>query len=180
MRRREAIAGLASVGFLGGAGLVARGGLPSLDHEDEAGRDPSHDPLELQLVMSPGRDDETITIPTDGSITFVDLFATTCGICEQQMPALGSAFDRLDDEVTFVSVTNERGIADAAIAEWWDDHDGRWPVARDPASELVVHYGTSTPMAVLFDESGQVRWEEAGRKTAEEITGQIEQLQETA
>jgi thiol-disulfide isomerase/thioredoxin len=179
MRRRDVLAGAASVGTLAGAGAVAVYGLPSSGFGDD-GEEPAHDPVEVETVDATGSDAGTQRIPADGEVTFVDLFATTCTICMDQMPALGEAYDRVGDDVTFVSITNEgEGQAsDGKISDWWDEFDGRWQVGRDASSDLIIHYGTATPIAVLFDADGNVRWEESGRKTSDEIVSQIEDVLE--
>ena len=165
MRRRDVLAGGASVGMLLGAGIAVRNGLP-VGSEDDGRRSPSHDPVEVATVDAPGSDPGSITVPGDCTPMLVDLFATTCSICRDQMPILGKVHDRFADELTLVSVTNESkdAVDDEALAGWWADHGGRWLLARDPTSELIVHYGTSTPTAVLFDADGRVAWEDTGRK----------------
>ncbi|MFU8867363.1 TlpA family protein disulfide reductase [Natronococcus sp.] len=175
MRRREVLAGVASAGTLAGAGALAVYGLPGDDEE------PRHDPVTIDTIEATGSSEGTVQIPDEGSVTFVDLFATTCGICKEQMPALGEAYDRVGDDVTFVSITNENEdqVPDAEIADWWDEYDGHWPVGRDGTSDLIVHYGSGTPIGVLFDSDGIVRWEEGGRKESDEIVSRIEDVLES-
>ena len=179
MRRRNVLAGVASAGTLAGAGALAVYGLPS-NALDEDGEEPHHDPVEIETVEATGSDDGTQRVPAEGEVTFVDLFATTCGICQEQMPELGEAYDRVGDDVTFISITNEgeSQVPDDELADWWDEYDGHWKVGRDASSELIVHYGTATPIAVLFDADGNVRWDESGRKTSDEIVSRIEDVLE--
>lgn len=181
MRRRDVLAGVGSLGVLAGAGTLAVYGIPSGGDPDDSRAEPRHDPIEIETVEATGSEAGSQLVPADGEVTFVDLFATTCDICKDQMPALGDAADRVGGEVTFISITNEREsqVTDAELAEWWDEYDGRWTVGRDPTSELVVHYGTSTPIAVLFDSEGRVQWEESGRKTSDEIVSKIEEVLES-
>ncbi len=171
MRRRDVVAGIVGVGALGSAGFTAVYGLPT----SSEGEDRRHEPIDLETVAATGSDAGTVTVPTESGVTFVDLFATTCDVCREQMPTLGELHDRYGEEMTFVSVTNERAqfVDDDALAAWWDDHDGRWTLARDPTSELIVHYGTSTPTAVLFDSAGNVVWEDTGRKSLEEFEANV-------
>jgi thiol-disulfide isomerase/thioredoxin len=180
MRRRDVLAGVASAGTLAGAGAVAVYGLPSGLGNDE-GEEPLHDPLDVSTIEATGSDDGSQLIPAEGTVTFVDLFATTCTTCMSQMPDLGEAYDRVGDDVVYISITNEgeEQVPDAEVAEWWDEYDGRWQVGRDPDSELIVNYGTATPIGVLFDADGNVRWEDAGRKTSDEIVSRIEDVLES-
>ncbi|MCU4924925.1 TlpA family protein disulfide reductase [Halobacteria archaeon AArc-dxtr1] len=176
MRRREALAGAASLGVLGTAGAAAAFGVPWLSDDGEH----RHDPVTLSTIDAPGSEAGEVTVPVEGQVTFVDLFATTCTICEGQMSDLREASERVDDDVAFVSITNEsENVADDdRVAEWWDDHGGAWTVARDPTSDVVVHYGAGTPRGIVFDEAGRVHWEEGGAKTADEVVEQIERVQD--
>lgn len=177
------LAGVASVGTLAGAGAYAVYGLPGVSSSGRSddGPDVRHDPIEIETVEATGSSAGAQRVPAEGSVTFVDLFATTCSSCMKQMPELGAAYDRVGDDVTFISITNEseEQVSDAELAEWWDEYDGRWQVGRDPTSELIVHYGTATPIGILFDANGAVRWEESGRKTDDEIVSRIEDVLET-
>ncbi|KKF39455.1 redoxin [Halorubrum saccharovorum] len=136
MRRRDLLAGIASVGVLGGAGAVATGNTPSRlnvngdagteseprgstgnDDAEKAGRgsgaDDGGDPREqiepttIDTIAAPGSRDGEVVLPADGRVVFIDFFGTWCGPCEEQMPALGEAADQVGDEALFVSVTNE-------------------------------------------------------------------------
>lgn len=178
MRRREALAGVASVGTLAGAGALAVFGVPSGLLSDDSDGERRHDPIEIETVEATGSEAGTQLVPADGEVTFVDLFATTCDVCQDQMPALGEAADRVGDDVTFISITNETAdqVPDDDLVDWWDEYDGRWQLGRDPTSELIVHYGTATPIAVLFDRDGRVQWEESGRKSSDEIVSRIEDV----
>lgn len=179
MRRREVLGWVAGLGVLAGAGSVAHWGRTA-GSGDEGRRDPGHDPVALVTVDAPGSDEGTLVVPETGRPTLVDLFATNCAACRDQMPALGEAHDRVGDRVTVVSVTteSERVADNEALAGWWADHDGRWSLARDPTADLLVHYGTTTPTAVLFDADGRVAWEDSGRKTAAEFVENVRQVLE--
>lgn len=178
MRRREMLAGVASLGTLGAGAAAAVYGLPSRDDDGER----RHDPVEITTVEASGSQAGTVRIPNEGRPTFVDLFATTCTVCQEQMPTLGEVYDEFGDEMTFLSVTNESRsvVSDDELGTWWADHDGRWTVGRDVTSELIVHYGTATPTAVLFDADGRVVWEDTGRKAAEEFQENIRPVVEAS
>ncbi len=174
MRRRDLLAGLGGAGIIGVAGAAHVYGMP---FGNRAGEEPAHDPVAVQGVATTGSEAGELTIPASDHPTFVDLFATTCTICQAQMPALGEAYDTLDD-VTFLSLTAEPegAVDDEALSDWWDEYNGRWQVARDTTYGFVRHYSRATPTAVLFDADGRLRWEETGRKTAAEIIDRVEDV----
>ncbi|MFO7926395.1 TlpA family protein disulfide reductase [Natronomonas sp.] len=179
MRRRELLAGGASVGALGVAGAIAVRGLPVGDEPGEAadggGSDPA--PVEIETIDAPGSRAGTIELPTTGEPTFVDFFGTWCPPCEKQMPALVEAHERLGDEVRFVSVTTEDvggSVSEQHVVDWWNEHDGNWAVGVDPTAELWARYATGFPYAVAIDASGTVQWSEGGAKTTDEFVAGIE------
>ena len=171
MRRRDLLAGLASAGALGGAGLVASGNVP-----DGLGFGDSTEPVEpttLPTVEAPGSRDGEVTIPADGRAAFVDFFGTWCPPCAEQMPALVEAHDRLGDEVLFVSVTTEDvggEVSEETVADWWREHDGDWLVAADTTAELFTRLDINGfPSARAVDATGRVRWATSGTHTTEEF-----------
>lgn len=187
MRRRDLVAGVASVAVLGGAGAVATGGVPgslgggdSGDGDGSTGSDGPEpvDPVTLDTVEAPGSRDGEVTLPAPDRPTFVDFFGTWCPPCVEQMPALGDANDRVGDRVLFVSVTTEavgRSVTEAEIAEWWTEHDGGWLVGADPTAELAARANVSGyPTAAVIDAAGRLRWSESGIHTADELVAEIE------
>ena len=173
MRRRHLLAGLASVGVLGGAGAVATGGVPgALGGGDRV------EPVTLDTIDAPGSRDGEVTLPASGQPTFIDFFGTYCSPCIEQMPDLGEAADRVGDEVLFVSVTAEgfgRAIPEEELVNWWEKHDGDWLVAADLTAKLVSKFSVSGyPTAIVLDAAGRVTWRESGAHTADEIVAGIE------
>jgi len=176
VRRRDLLAGLASAGALGGAGVVASGNVPDgLGFGDDT---KPVEPTTLPTIEAPGSRDGEATIPPDGRATFVDFFGTWCPPCAEQMPALVEAHDRLGDEVLFVSVTTEDvggAVSEETVADWWAGHNGDWLVAADTTAELFTRLNINGfPSARAIDASGRVRWSTSGTHTAEEFVGGIE------
>lgn len=175
MKRRHLLAGLASGGVIGGAGLVATGKVPDALGNGEP--EPV-EPTTLDTVEAPGSRDGTVTIPADGRPTFVDFFGTWCAPCIEQMPALATAENRVGDEVAFVSVTTEDvggSVSEETVAEWWRENEGDWLVAADVTAELAAKLNVGGyPTAVALDASGRVQWSESGIHTADELVAGIE------
>ena len=190
MRRRDLLAGLASVSVLGGAGAVATGNAPAALGGDAPGSDgPGSDetatgasepvdPVTLDTVDAPGSRDGEVTLPAPDRPTFVDFFGTWCPPCAEQMPDLAEAYDRVGDDVLFVSVTTEDvggAVSEEAVADWWREHDGDWLVAADVSAELAARLNVGGyPSARAMDASGRVRWATSGTHTTEEFVGGIE------
>jgi len=177
MKRRHLLAGVASAGAIGGAGLVASGTVPAALGGGEAASRPV-EPTTLDTIEAPGSRDGEVTLPADDRPTFVDFFGTWCAPCVEQMPALGEAEDRVGDEVLFVSVTTEDvggALSEEAVADWWRDHGGDWLVAADVTAELAAKLNVGGyPTAVALDASRRIRWSDSGVHTADEIVAGIE------
>ena len=178
------MAGLASVGVLGGAGAVATGSVPGASgdiHDSGETGDSAAEPIEpvtLDTVEAPGSRGGEVTIPAPDRPTFVDFFGTWCPPCAEQMPALAEAHGRIGDEVLFVSVTTEPvggAVSEQAVADWWSEHDGDWLVAADISAELAARLNVgSYPSARAIDASGRVRWATSGTHSTEEFVAGIE------
>lgn len=172
MRRRELLAGAAAFGTVGaGAAAVHADWSP-------IGGSEAIDPVTLDRIDAAGSPAGTEQVPQPGRVTFVEFFATWCDVCERAMAPLGEAADRVDDDVQFLSVTNEPldgPAAREAVAEWWADHDGRWPVAHDADLELSRRLdATGVPYAVVLDTDNRVAWDEQGYKEADELLSAID------
>ncbi|SEP72373.1 TlpA family protein disulfide reductase [Natrinema salaciae] len=175
MRRRDVIAGIGSLGVVGGASAVAIGGVPSFGSTEDA------DPVEPQMVETidaPGSEAGEVRVPASDQPTFIDFFATWCPPCSEQMPALIEAHERVGDDVLFMSVTNENvggSVTKEEVADWWADHDGNWTLGIDPIRDLSAQYSIGgLPYAVAIDVDGRVQWSDSGRKSADEFVDGIE------
>ena len=196
MRRRQLVAGIGSAAVVGGAGLFAAGATPSVfdsndggtggttgsDGDTDKGGDETEviEPMTIETIDAPGSRDDEVTVPATEQPTFVDFFGTWCPPCAEQMPSLGTASDRVGDDVRFISVTTEavgRSVTESEIADWWIENDGDWLVGADPTAELAAKLNVSAyPTAVVLDVSGRIQWSESGVHTADELVTEIERV----
>jgi thiol-disulfide isomerase/thioredoxin len=169
MRRRDVLAGLGSLAVLGGGGALAMG---AFDQEK-----PGVQAVELETLDAPGSDAGTVTVPEQDRVTFVELFATWCTVCQSMMPRIAEVNDAVGDEVQFLSVTNEplgNTTTKSDVAEWWDAHEGNWTVAADTDLELTQRLdATGVPFAAIFDEQNRVVWTHRGRASAADLEDAI-------
>ncbi|SMO38804.1 TlpA family protein disulfide reductase [Halorubrum cibi] len=177
MERRHLLAGIASVGALGGAGAVAMGAVP------EALGGSSAEAVELTTIPTidaPGSREGEVTIPAEDQVTFVDFFGTWCPPCAEQMPALAEAHDRIGDEALFVSVTTEDvggAVSEETVVDWWREHDGDWLVGADVTAELSSRVTVQGfPTAVVIDADRRIAWKDSEVHTADRIVEEIENV----
>lgn len=181
MRRRDALAGIASLGVVGGGFLVASGGL------DDAFRNGTAPETTLETIDARGSDAGEAVVPERGSVTFLDFFATWCSDCLQYLGTLAEFHERVPEEVQFVSVTTEQvgtAITREEIRRWFDGertgsslafdpssaHRGDWTVALDPEMTLAEPLGASTvPYSFVIDESNRIAWSDPGLHDVDEL-----------
>ena len=186
MRRRDAIAGLGSLGILGAGGVLAARGVPSFDDDED--QQEEHEPVDLETLEATGSEAGEITVPQEGQVMVVDFFATWCDICEAQMPTFLEARERVDDDVQFVWVTSEapspsEADKESIVDEWeakfvtWEEADGReWTLAIDPRMDLSTRYDAHgrVPTTVAIDGEGEAHWRSVGEKSVGDLVGGVE------
>jgi thiol-disulfide isomerase/thioredoxin len=174
VNRRRTLAALAGLGLTGGSFWVAQNGLPtggSIGSERL--------PREVETLDANGSTAGTALVPTPGTVTVVDLFATWCAPCDEQLTHLREVRHDYED-VSFVSVTNERPgetLTRADIAEWWNRNNGAWTVGLDPGSELLAAFGAGgLPYIAIADENGTIEFGHSGLAGAETLRDQLGSL----
>lgn len=170
MRRRDLLVGAGSLAVVGGGAAVA---FDAIGSDDET----VVEEIELETIDAPGSAAGTATVPERGTVTFVELFATWCTICQSMMPELAAVHASVGEDVQYVSVTNEplgNTVTREDVTEWWTEHGGEWTVAADPELELTRALDASgVPYAFVLDEENRVVWRHRGRSSAEELKAQI-------
>lgn len=175
MRRRDLLAGAAGLAVVGGgaAYVIGEPAFGDLGEEQAFGQ------FHLPGIDAPGSDSGTITVPDDGRGSFVELFATSCGVCQRMMPELRAVSEEVDD-IQFVSVTNEPigfSVELEDVAEWWTDHDGYWQLAHDDELELTRELNANmVPYSAVFDANNRLVWSGGGYKSEAELLEAIEPI----
>ena len=171
MKRREAIAGAASLGVLGAGGAVAFRSQLFESNTVIA-------PVEIETIDAPGSESGTAVVPDANRPTVVEFFATWCTVCARMMPDIAAVEADLGDDVWFVSVTNEpigHTVSREDVRAWWRDHGGAWTVGYDTDLDLTRELDLSdTPTTVLLDSDGRVLETDRGYKSEAELRSLVE------
>jgi cytochrome c biogenesis protein CcmG/thiol:disulfide interchange protein DsbE len=124
--------------------------------------------------LGPGPD-----VPLDrltGRPTLVNLWATWCGPCREEMPLLQAAHARSGEQIRFLGVDVQD---DPETARWFLDELGvDYPHAADADGELLRELGArGLPITLAVDADGRVVEQVMGQLTAGELQRLIETLQ---
>jgi thiol-disulfide isomerase/thioredoxin len=172
VNRRQAVAAIAGLGLTGGSLWVARGGFPGAQTRREQGL-----PVRVETLDARGSTAGETPVPEPGGVTVVDLFATWCAPCDDQLDVLDEVRSEFD-EVSFVSVPTARPsetLTRSDIAEWWNRNGGDWTVGLDPGSELMAAFGANgLPYIAITDERGNVAFEHGGLAGAETLRSNLD------
>ncbi|HSD48256.1 MAG TPA: TlpA disulfide reductase family protein [Actinomycetota bacterium] len=97
-----------------------------------------------------------------GRVLVVNFWATWCGPCREEQPALSSvAAEQGEDGAVFVGV-NYRDDAAAARA-YLNEFEVAYPSLEDPSGALAYRFGVPyLPATVVVDASGELRFRAVG------------------
>ncbi|RLM44055.1 TlpA family protein disulfide reductase [Haloarcula sp. Atlit-47R] len=174
MNRRQVVAAITGLGLSGGSLWVAQNGLSDIQP-----RHAKQLPVRVETLSARGSSAGETRVPTPGTVTVVDLFATWCAPCDDQLKILDAIRPEYAD-VSFVSVTNERpseNLTRADISEWWNRNGGAWTVGLDPGSELLAAFGADgLPYIAIVDENGIVQFGHSGLADEKTLRDELDAL----
>jgi len=115
-----------------------------------------------------------------GSWVVLNFFNSTCVPCVREHPELvqfAEQQDRLGSagaELYTVVSTNDR---ESAVAAFFADNGGTWPVLVDPDAEIQVAFGVSkVPETWIIDPDGRIVYRTISQVTDDSLTSQLADL----
>lgn len=139
-------------------GLAALGALLLLLLASERGSEPLREgaPAPPFTLLRSGDGPPVSLADTLGQVVLVNFWATWCGPCEAEMPAMQRLYDELQGEgfeLLAVSVDKDP----EAVAEFRERFGLSFPVLLDPDQEVATAYDTfKWPESILIDRRGRV------------------------
>jgi thiol-disulfide isomerase/thioredoxin len=129
-------------------------------------------PLSLPSLAVAGSPGGTVPVRQPDTVSLLDFFGTWCAPCKPQMAHLRTIREEFPG-IHMISITWETD--DAAVADFWREYEGTWPVAQDPDLRSGERYGIrSIPTLVLLAADGTEVWCHTGLVAAEDIAAQVE------
>ena len=110
-----------------------------------------------------------------GRPTLVNLWATWCGPCREEMPLLQDAHTRAGEQIRFLGVDTQDDPAGAA--SFIQDLGVDYPQVVDPDGRLLATLGVrGLPVTLAIDASGQGVGRSVGQLDPEKLQGLIDRL----
>ncbi len=109
-----------------------------------------------------------------GKVGVINVWATWCGPCRREQPALTALASRYGDRVVFIGI-NYRD--DGAAAKRWvtDEFDVPYPSMLDPSGKTATALDYAfLPDTYVIDASGTIRWAIYGETDGRELAGLID------
>lgn len=92
-----------------------------------------------------------------GSVVLVNLWATWCPPCREEMPALQSFYDEHRSN-GFILIAIDQGETSAEVNPFVEEFHLTFPVWLDPASQAGAAFNTmNLPSSYVIDRSGRIR-----------------------
>ncbi len=132
-------------------------------------------------VVSTTLDDQPFDLSRrKGSWVVLNFFDPTCIPCVDEHPELIAFAEQqaqITDGAELYTIIN-RG-SDSAVAAFFDDNGGNWPVVRDPTGGVSVDFGVAqVPETWIIDPNGAVRRRFAGPVTADGVAQELQAMRE--
>lgn len=95
-------------------------------------------------------------------VVLINVWATWCGPCRQEIPAMQAAYEQYGDSVGIIAIDAESRDTDEAIAAFAGSTGMTFPAARDTAGIAYSFGVTAFPTNIIIDRFGTVCYIQAG------------------
>lgn len=94
-----------------------------------------------------------------GEVIIINMWATWCGPCRAEMPALQTFYDEHRDQgLEILAVNNTVNDGEASVQDFVDEFDLTFPILLDRDGDVTRQYQVrSLPATFVIDRSGVVR-----------------------
>ena len=112
-----------------------------------------------------------------GRVVILDLFATWCSPCREQILELNELRNLYPETVlTIISVDVDPGETPEQVRSFRDEHGARWYFALDTDDLSTKYDASSIPTMVIIDKDGYLVWRHQGVTRLDDLHQLIEPL----
>lgn len=99
-----------------------------------------------------------------GDVLLLNVWATWCGPCKQEMPELNAISEEFSGQgLKVIGVSIDRMQSDAALKQFAAEHGATYTLAKDPKDQFSTTFRTSgVPVTLLIDRSGNIAYQWQG------------------
>ena len=113
---------------------------------------------------------------TRGKVTFINLWATYCTPCVQELPHFSALYEEHEEDIAMIAVHSS--IVTDDPAEYLASKDWAMPFAIDTDDDMlwdIVNGSTTLPQTIVLNRSGEVIYNQKGSVTPEMLAALYEQ-----
>ena len=116
--------------------------------------------------------DSASTPALAGKVVLLNIWATWCAPCRDEIPYLQSLYERhRDSGLEIVGVSVDARGQESAIREFASEFRMTYPIWRDPDERVQSLYmALGVPSSYLIDRAGILRWQRLGTIRASDTT----------
>lgn len=132
-------------------------------------------------VISTTLDDQRFDLSRrKGSWVVLNFFQSTCLPCKAEHPELvafaAEQAGIIDGAELYTVIKDD---PDDAVAEWFDEHGGDWPIVKDDDGAIATAFGVAqVPETWIIDPAGVVVVRHPTTITAESLATELQQLRQ--
>ena len=109
----------------------------------------------------------------DHEAVLINFWATWCGPCRNEFPAINKVYEKYKDKVAFIALSVEHNDTNEVISSFRRENGLSFPMGRDEDSKLYDATGStgSIPVTVIVDRFGNAVFYQLGSfRTADELS----------
>jgi len=114
-----------------------------------------------------------------GRVVILDLMATWCGPCADQMEELNHIYAEYpESQVVILSIGVDTDETDQQLRNFRDQYYANWRFSSDTDDVGTKYDASSIPTMAIIDQAGKLEWRHAGLTLADDLRDIIDPLLE--